>query len=187
MPAGFDYATCGFSYLDGNYGGSNDGVDESWGPALDGTPRSQYSTTAAGGAEVRPWIAHPNNVSGFFKTGHTITSNVAAQGANDRANFRLSLTRQDVNGLVPNNTLNRTTSALNAGADITSKLSANGTIQYIQNAGNNRAGTGYDEGNLMMDYVWFGRQVDIAGFKNNLVDPNGQQISWNYSYHNNTN
>ena len=22
----------------------------------------------------------------------------------------------------------------------------------------------------MMDYVWFGRQVDIAGFKNNLVD-----------------
>jgi TonB-linked SusC/RagA family outer membrane protein len=184
VPADFDYATCGFSYVDGNYGGTNDGVDESWGPRLDGTPRSQYSSTAAGGAEVRPWVAYPNNVSGFFQTGHTITSNVAAQGANDRANFRLSVTRQDVNGLVPNNTLNRTTSALNAGADITSKLSANGTIQYIQNAGNNRPGTGYDEGNLMMDYVWFGRQVDIAGFKNHVADADGNQISWNYSYHN---
>ena len=184
VPSDFDYASCGFSYLDGNYGGVNDGVDESWGPALDGTLRSQYSTTAAGGADLRPWVSHPNNVSGFFQTGHTITSNVAAQGSNDRANFRLSLTRQDVNGLVPDNTLNRTTSALNAGADITSKLSANGTIQYIQNSGNNRPGTGYDEGNVMMDYIWFGRQVNIAGFKNNLVDPNGQQISWNYSYHN---
>ena len=143
----------------------NDGVDESWGPPLDGTLRSQYSLTTAGAAEVRPWIAHPNNVSGFFQTGHTITTNGAAQGANDRANFRLSLTRQDVNGLVPDNTLNRTTSALSAGADITQKLSATGTIQYIQNQGNNRPGTGYDEGNLMMDYVWFGRQVDIAGFR----------------------
>ena len=45
----FNYATCGFSYVDGNYGGENDGVDESWGPALDGTLRSQYSTTTAGG------------------------------------------------------------------------------------------------------------------------------------------
>jgi TonB-linked SusC/RagA family outer membrane protein len=184
VPANFDYATCGFSYVDGNYGGENDGVDESWGPRLDGTPRSQYSTTVAGAAEVRPWVAHPNNVSSFFQTGHSITSNVAAQGANDRANFRLSVTRQDVAGLVPNNTLARTTSALSAGADITPKLSATGTIQYIQNQGNNRPGTGYDEGNFMMDYVWFGRQVDIAGFRNNLKDADGNQISWNYSYHN---
>jgi len=65
-PAGFDYATCGFSYVDGNYSGVNDGVDESWGPKLDGTMRSQFSFTTPMGAEVRPWIAHPNNVSGFF-------------------------------------------------------------------------------------------------------------------------
>jgi TonB-linked SusC/RagA family outer membrane protein len=184
VPNTFDYATCGFSYVDGNYGGVNDGVDESWGPKLDGTPRSQYSTTVPGAAEVRPWVAHPNNVSSFFQTGRTITSNGAAQGSNDRANVRLSLTRQDVSGIVPNNTLSRTTSALTAGADITSKLSTNGTIQYVQNQGSNRPGTGYDEGNPMMDYVWFGRQVDIAGFQHNMMDPNGDQISWNYSYHN---
>jgi TonB-linked SusC/RagA family outer membrane protein len=183
-PAGFDYATCGFSYVDGNYGGVNDGVDESWGPKLDGTPRSQYSTTVAGGAEVRPWVAHPNNVSSFFQNGRTITTNGAAQGSNERANFRLSLTRMDLDGIVPNNTLARTNAALTAGADITKRLNANATIQYIQNQGNNRPGTGYDEGNIMMDYIWFGRQVDIAGFKNNLTDANGNQISWNYSYHN---
>lgn len=183
-PSGFDYATCGFSYVDGNYTGVNDGVDESWGPKLDGTSRAQYSPTTAGAADVRPWVAHPNNVSGFFQTGRTITTNGAAQGSNERANFRLSLTRQDVEGIVPANTLNRTTSALTAGANITPRLNANGTIQYIQNQGNNRPGTGYDEANPMMDFVWFGRQVDIAGFKNHLADDNGNQISWNYSYHN---
>ncbi len=184
-PAGFDYAKCGFSFVDGNYGGENDGVDESWGPKLDGTMRSQFSLTQSGAAEVRPWVAHPNNVKNFFQTGRTVTTNGSAQGANDKANFRLSLTRQDVEGMVPNNTLARTTAALNAGANISSKLSTNGSIQYVQNQGNNRPGTGYDEANPMMGFVWFGRQVDVGALKTNYRDPNGDQISWNYSYHNN--
>ena len=184
-PAGFDYATCGFSYVDGNYGGENDGVDESWGPRLDGTPRSQFSTTTAGAAEVRPWVAHPDNIKNFFETGRTVTTNASAQGASEQANFRLSLTRQDVDGIVPNNTLNRTTAALNAGAQINSRLSTNGSIQYIQNQGNNRPGTGYDEANPMMGFVWFGRQVDVGALRQNYMDANGQHISWNYSYHSN--
>lgn len=184
-PNDFNYATCGFSYVDGNYGGVNDGVDESWGPALDGTPRAQFSYTNPGTAEVRPWVAHPNNISSFFQNGRTVTTNASAQGANDRANYRLGFTRQDVQGVVPNNTLNRTNAALTAGADITPRLSTNGSIQYINNQGNNRPGTGYDESNPLMGFIWFGRQVDIAGLKNHYIDPNGQQISWNYSYHDN--
>jgi TonB-linked SusC/RagA family outer membrane protein len=183
-PAGFNYATCGFSYVNGNYAGVNDGVDESWGPKLDGTMRSQFSLTTPKGAEVRPWVAHPNNVSSFFQDGKSITTNGAAQGSNERANFRLSVTRQDVDGLVPNNVLSRTTAGLSAGARISEKFSTDGNIQYIQNQGNNRPGTGYDESNPMMDFVWFGRQVDIAALQHSYVDPEGQQISWNYSYHN---
>ena len=179
------YATCGFSYVDGNYGGVNDGVDESWGPRLDGTPRYQYSYTTPGAAELRPWVAHPDNVKSFFQTGRTQVSNLAASGANDRANFRLSATNYDVTGIVPNNTFQRTTAALNAGANITSKLQATGEINYSKNSGLNRPGTGYDEANPMMGFVWFGRQVDIAQLKNHYTTPEGEQISWNYSYHNN--
>lgn len=185
VPAGFDYATCGFSYLDGNYGGVNDGVDESWGPRLDGGMRSQYSLTQAGAADVRPWIAYPDNVSGFFETGTTITNNGAAQGANDRASFRFSVTRQDVDGMSPANTFARTTAALNAGARVSQKLSTDANVQYIQNNGNNRPGTGYEETNPMMGFIWFGRQVDVATLKDKYKDSDGNQISWNYSYHNN--
>jgi TonB-dependent SusC/RagA subfamily outer membrane receptor len=179
------YKTCGFSYVDGNYNGVNDGVDESWGPRLDGTPRSQFSLTVPGGAEIRPWVAHPDNIKGFFQTGRTAIANVAAQGSNDRANFRLSLTDQDVQGIVPNNTFQRVTGTLNAGASVTSKLNATGNITYSKNSGQNRPGTGYDEANPMMGFVWFGRQVDVASLKTHYTTADGQQISWNYSYHNN--
>ena len=185
VPAGFDYAECGFSYLDGNYGGVNDGVDESWGPRLDGTQRSQFSLTEAGAAEMRPWIAHPNNVKNYFDLGKTFITNVAAQASTDRANVRLSLTNQDVAGIVPNNQLKRVAAALNAGANVTGKFSTTGTVQYIANQGINRPGTGYDEGNPMMGFVWFGRQVDADALRDRTRDQNGNQISWNYSYHNN--
>jgi len=179
------YATCGFSFVDGNYGGVNDGVDESWGPRLDGTPRMQFSLTTPGEGELRPWVAHPNNIRDFFQTGQTQITNVAAFGANDRANYRLSFTNQDQQGIVPNNSLKRITAALNAGAKVTERLQTNASIQYITNSGLNRPGTGYDEANPMMGFVWFGRQVDVAALKNHYVTPDGQQISWNYSYHNN--
>jgi TonB-linked SusC/RagA family outer membrane protein len=185
VPAGFDYAECGFSYLDGNYGGVNDGVDESWGPRLDGTPRSQFSLTEAGAAEVRPWVANPNNVKNYFDLGKTFITNVAAQASTDRANVRLSLTNQDVAGMVPNNRLKRVSASLNAGANVSGKFSTTGTIQYFANQGVNRPGTGYDEGNPMMGFVWFGRQVDADALRSRRRDANGNQISWNYSYHNN--
>jgi len=184
-PSGFNYAECGFSYVDGNYGGVNDGVDESWGPPLDGTPRSQFSLTEAGAAEVRPWVAHPNNVKNYFDLGKTFITNVAAQASTDRANVRLSVTNQDLSGIVPNNRLKRVAASLNAGANVSGRFSTTGTIQYIANQGVNRPGTGYDEGNPMMGFVWFGRQVDADALKTRLRDANGNQISWNYSYHNN--
>src|SRR5688500_18229726 len=122
-------------------------------------------------------MMHPEYVKICLETGKSTTSNVAAQGENDRANYRLSLTRQDVDGLVPSNTLGRTTAALNAGARVSEKLSTDASIQYIQNQGNNRPGTGYDEANPMMGFIWFGRQVDIATLKNRYIDADGQQIS----------
>jgi outer membrane receptor protein involved in Fe transport len=163
----------------------NDGADESWGPRLDGTPRSQHSFTAAGGADVRPWVAHPDNVRDYFDLGKSYVTNVAAQGSSDRANFRLSITNQDVSGLVPGNTLKRLTTALNAGAELSTKFSTSASLQYIANQGLNRPGTGYDEANPMMGFVWFGRQVDVASLKGRTRDVDGNQISWNYSYHNN--
>jgi TonB-linked SusC/RagA family outer membrane protein len=179
------YATCGFNFVNGIGGGRNDGADESWGPRLDGTMRNQFSLTTPRTGELRPWVAHPDNVKDFFETGRTVITNVSTQGANDKGNFRLSLSNMDVKGIVPNNSLGRLTGTLNAGANVSSRLNASGNITYTKNSGQNRPGTGYDEGNPMMGFVWFGRQVDVASLKTHITTPTGNMINWNYNYHSN--
>ena len=75
-----------FSYVDGKGGGINDGVDESWGPALDGRLIAQYnSPIAADGTRTpTPWIARPDNVKNFYNTGVTTTNSVGLTGGNEK-------------------------------------------------------------------------------------------------------
>ncbi|MBC7788313.1 MAG: SusC/RagA family TonB-linked outer membrane protein, partial [Anaerolineae bacterium] len=167
-----------FAYVDGRGGGTNDGTDESWGPKFDGQPRAQFFG-------VGPWVAAPDNVRDFFETGRTITNNISFSGSGERANARLSFTKEDVNGLAPGMALKKFATALNAGAELGERFSTTGSVQYINNKGFNRNGTGYDNGNMMQQFVWFGRQVDVQRLKNPRKDADGNQINWNHNYHDN--
>ena len=181
-----------FVWKNGAGGGTGDGEDASWGPRLDGTPRVQWFSNG----QPAPWVAHPDNVRDFFQTGKTITNNVSATGSSDKANFRLSFGSQDQSGIVPTSSTQRITTAANGSAMLGTKLNANASVQYVHNHGNNRPGTGYDEFNPMMGFVWFGRQVDTHQLQQLVYDTtlaaanraagvNCCQVNWNYNYHNN--
>ncbi len=66
-----------FSYVDGKGGGVNDGVDESWGPKLDGRLIPQFYSN---GVAV-PFVAHPDNVKDFFNTGLTFDNGISVAGS----------------------------------------------------------------------------------------------------------
>jgi TonB-linked SusC/RagA family outer membrane protein len=191
-----------FMFVDGAGGGVNDGLDQSFGPRLDGRttgctfqPGTQiYDTTqpcrqftAPGGA---PWIAHPDNVKDFFNTGHTRSSTIAFSGGNDRASARLSFGRDNITGYVPNNDFSKTSGLLNGTVKVTDRLTTDATLQYIKNGAVNRPGTGYNNG-LLETFVWFGRQVDINALRNYQQGgaanggPSNREFNWNYNYHNN--
>src|SRR3989441_10438403 len=113
-----------FDFVDGNFGGVNDGADESWGPKMDG--RSTGCVRVAGDTSIRvgapvtydathacnqffgagPWMAHPNNVRDFWQTGLMVNANVALARRSDRSNIRLSVGRTNESGMYPNNTNN---------------------------------------------------------------------------------
>jgi TonB-linked SusC/RagA family outer membrane protein len=171
-----------FEWSDGLGGGVNDGEDASWGPKLN--PDSMKVQWFSNG-QPAPWVAHPNNVRDFFQTGRTMANTFSASGSADRASFRLSLGTQDQKGIVPTSALQRITSSATGSAMLGTKVNASANVQYIHNRGNNRPGTGYDEFNPMMGFVWFGRQVDTKQLKDMVQDADGNQISWNYNYHNN--
>jgi TonB-dependent SusC/RagA subfamily outer membrane receptor len=174
-----------FSFFNGRGGGINDSVSQSWGPALLGQPIPQASLTEAGRAEVRPWIASPNSVSDYFDRGRTLATNVAAQGANESSQFRLSVANRSTNGLTPRSSLSRQSAVLSAGTQPSARLSLNGSLQYYRSHGQDRPGTGFDESNPVSVFSLMGRQVDVQALRDHLRDATGSQISWNYSGHNN--
>ena len=183
-----------FEWVDGNYGGVNDGVDESWGPRLDGRLICQFTSPGAGTASCQPtpWVAHPDNVKDFFKTGVTGSTTVGVSGGNERSYGRLSLGADNINGIFPNNLFQRRTASLSGTFKASEKLTADGSVQYIRNSGRNRPGVGYSGRNpLQSMFNWFGRQVDIEALRNfgqgGLVNggPATREFNWNYSYHNN--
>jgi TonB-linked SusC/RagA family outer membrane protein len=181
-----------FEYVDGAYGGVNDGVDESWGPRLDGRLLPQFDSPYDPETGVRtptPWIAHPNNIKSFFETGMKRTTNVAVAGAKNGADFRLSLNNQKIKGILPNTDLTKNSVALNGSLAVTDKITVGGSANYISNKSDNIAENGYNGGNPMQSLSqWFGRQVDMSVLKDRWEELNpitGTPFNWNSSYHNN--
>lgn len=166
-----------FSFVDGTGKGVNDGVDESWGPKLDGRLLPQFnSPIAADGTRIpTPWVANPDNVNQFFETGKTFTNNVAITGGNDNGDFRLSFTNLDQKGILPNTDYKRQTISLNAGWNLTKKLSIRATGNYVKDGSENRSNWG-------LYYIWFGRQVDMADLKDYTSPGSIYQQNWNYNY-----
>src|SRR3989442_198743 len=201
-----------FDFVDGNFGGTNDGADESWGPKLDGrttgcvmvpgtstddTPKPRLQCSGTG-----PCQAHPNNVRDFWQTGLMVNANVAVARSSDRSNVRLSIGRTNESGMYPHNTNKRTDIALSRGTQGSHHWSAEASVNYINDGMKNQPAQAYEEIDPMQNFIWFGRQVDTRLLKQNLYrdpnDPLTQQIltgvpglradapiqySWNYSYH----
>ncbi|WP_221390288.1 SusC/RagA family TonB-linked outer membrane protein [Dyadobacter sp. NIV53] len=167
-----------FSYVDGKGGGVGDGVDESWGPKLDGQLIPQFnSPIAADGTRTpTPWIANPDNVNQFYQTGKTYTNSVAVTGGNDKGDFRLSFTNLDqASGILPNTNYKRRTVSLNAGWNLTKKLNIRATGNYVKDGSDNR-------NNFGLYFIWFGRQVDMNSLTTYKKPGSIYQNNWNDNY-----
>ena len=174
-----------FSYVDGKGGGVADGVDESWGPRLDGRLLPQYNSPIGsdGIRTATPWVAQPDNIKNFHETGVTTTNNIAIAGGSDKADFRLSFTNLYQKGMYPNTNYKRNTVAFNAGYQLSKTLTARASVNYIRDGSDNRQ-------NLNLYWTWFGRQVDLEDLKQYEqpgTDPSQWPVqrNWNTNYWNN--
>lgn len=166
-----------FSYVDGKGGGINDGVDESWGPKMDGRLIPQFNSN---GVAV-PFVAHPNNVKDFFNTGITYENSISVAKSDEKSDFRLGINNQKQTGIVPNSEVNKTNFTINSNYQISESIKVGVTGNYIVTdapalpggpSGNRAAG-------VMLQFLWFGRQVDINALRNN------RDVNWNNSYYSN--
>ena len=204
-----------FEFLDGNGGGVRDGVDESWGPKMEGQLIKQFdspTTNVFRGGDVgnlntiigpvdyaaqlarrgeiiaTPFLAYPDNIRDFFETGLTFSQNVAVSGGNESSDVRVSYTLLDQKGMVPNTDLKRHNFALSAGYKLNKKLSFRATANYIKNLSNNRPSLSYGTENIMYLFnCWFPRSLNINSFRDywQIGREDLNQFNFNYNYHDN--
>lgn len=175
-----------FSYKDGAGGGKNDNVDESWGPKLDiGLLIPQWNSPVVNGVrQATPWVSYPDNVRDFFELGKTFENNIAIEGSGEDYSVRFSYTNSVQKGMVPNTDLTRNNVQVNATTSPYRYLALNVTGSYVNSKSENMPVYGYSSQNVMQQFMWFGRQVDVLDLKEYKYS-DGSIRNWNSSYHNN--
>jgi TonB-linked SusC/RagA family outer membrane protein len=182
-----------FEFVDGAGGGYNDGVDESWGPALDkGLSFVQWDSYKVGGAPL-PWISHKDNVKDFYETGLAQSNNISLSAGSDDASFRMSIGNSDERGMVYNTDLKKFNVSLNGNVKLGEKLTGGVTMNYFNDKSNNINIGGYDNENPAQQFIWSARNVKFTDLKDwrNLplaaegTPAEGTPINWNTNFQNN--
>jgi TonB-linked SusC/RagA family outer membrane protein len=132
--------------------------------------------------QARPYVAAANDPTSFFE--NPLSSNVSlfVDGGSDRGSFKLGYTRSDDKGILPKSKISKDLLNLQASYNITSKLTANASVNFSKVTGLGRYGTGYGDARSLASGFrqWWQMNVDVkeqeAAY--NLTKDN---ITWNMS------
>ncbi|GGG61595.1 SusC/RagA family TonB-linked outer membrane protein [Hymenobacter glacieicola] len=195
-----------FKYGNGLGGGINDNISYSYGPRLDAgllIPQYDSPVTLPDGREVRgadtqvysglpitptPFVAHPNNLRDFYRTGHTAINNLAVSGDYEKGSYRLSFTDLNSQSIIPGVNLKRRTLAARLQFEPTRRLKFSSSLNYINSGSANRPATKYGSENTNYALsAWLGRQTDVNPMKQYWQPglEGIQQYSYNYTYFDN--
>lgn len=147
----------------------------SWGPRMEG----QSYTNWLGQQDTYTPNPMRNPYKEFYQTGHTMSNTLAFEGRSDKGSFRLSITDEDGQGIVGNNTLSKQTLSLRGSSKLTNKFSVDGKMTYITSKVNNRPQLAEGSGNTALQLSLMPRDIRLEDVKNNTVNSNGDEIKWN--------
>ena len=159
--------------------------DASWGPRIVGQehipwyawyPGTQYT------GKTEPLTAYPDNIRDFYDTGITNNTNVNLSQASENYSVRLSLTSQDVQGLIPNSNLNKYTVATQTSFDLGKYFTVGANINYVTQKVRGEFTDGYSNQSSGSFNSWFHRDLDINKLRElkDLKSPQGAAASWNH-------
>lgn len=177
-----------FSYVDGKGAGVNDGVDESWGPRLDIgllIPQFDSPLDADGNRVATPWVSHPNNVHDYFRMGISTNSGISVARGDDKYQFRVGYNYEKQVSIVPDAGTNKTNISLNTDYHLAKWIVVGATANYIVYTAPSLPGSATPSGSNvrsnspMLQFLWFGRQVDTNSLKADYTR------NWNSSYYDN--
>lgn len=129
--------------------------------------------------KATPWIAGKNNPNSIYKASITAVNSVSLDGGNETSSFRLGFTNLLQEGNLPNSEIKRNTINFSGSHELSDKLTASTTFNFIKTDGKGRYGTGYSSKNVMQQFrQWFQTNVDFKEMQQAYFSTR-ENITWN--------
>lgn len=142
----------------------------SWGPKLDG----QTVTNHLG--EEAALVPVDDPFRSYYQNGHSLMNTLAFNGGNETSAFRVSLTQQNSEGIVPNNTLAKQTLNVRGSSKLGKVIEVDSKITYIHHKAQDRPYIAEDNANPSFAFLNLPRNISTEILKNNTTDADGNQV-----------
>jgi len=155
-----------YSYGASADGASTSGTSSAFGPRFNGQSYFQYDPTKQGPGSVRtPWQPYKGGIKDFWRTGYTLSNNIALEGGNENGAARLSFTHTKNEWIMPNTGFERMTAALSVNYKISERLKVTAKANYTNKQSDNLPGTGYNNQSIAYFMIFQNPNVDLAWYK----------------------
>ncbi|MBC6491473.1 SusC/RagA family TonB-linked outer membrane protein [Flavihumibacter stibioxidans] len=146
-------------YSQGNGGNFTANAGQSWGEKMTGQQVTDWT------GKQTALSAQPDNIKDFFRTGKNINNSISINGGFDKVQSYFSYSNNYVDGIIPDNHLNRHTINFRMNAKLSSKLSADAKATYMVQNLYNKPRLG-EESSVMMNLYKMPRNVSLDDVKN---------------------
>ena len=145
----------------------------SWGGKYDGSDAMFYDGV------LRPYVIQDNNYANFYKTGSSLTSNVALTGSTESTRYRLSYSNLNYDGILPTNTTSRNNFSLNLTTNQGKKLSIAVNAKYISEKTHNRPRVLGEGGSSTFAILALPQDIPLSLLREKKYTANGFDNPWN--------
>jgi|WetSurMetagenome_2_1015567.scaffolds.fasta_scaffold11305_2 TonB-linked SusC/RagA family outer membrane protein len=130
--------------------------------------------------QSKPWLAAKNGPITFFEKPITYSNSVAIDKSFINGSLRMSYNNFNTKGLMPNSKLNKDNFLVNGSWNVSKRLTATASANFIKQNAIGRNSTGYDDNILTNMRQWAETNLD---YKDQLEAYNATQrnLTWNYN------
>ncbi|MEM0519493.1 MULTISPECIES: SusC/RagA family TonB-linked outer membrane protein [Aequorivita] len=159
-----------FTFEDINGDGIDDQVenyvdDASYGPAYDPNlfiyKWNSFDPSLPTYLQKSAYVAAANGPLNFFETPISLTNSISISNGLEGGSYRMSYTKLDQSGLMPNSQLDRHNFIFSGTYDVTEKLTASGFANYIKTDALGRNSTGYNDNVVGNMKQWWSVSTDV--------------------------
>ena len=166
---GKQFNTAGEKYY--SYGATADGAGTSgtssaFGPRFNGQMYFQYDPEKEGpGTERTLWRPYKNNIKDFWRTGFTVSNNIAIEGGNENSSARASITHTKNEWIMPNTGFERINAAVSLNFKVSDRLRIQSKINYTNKQSDNLPATGYNNQSIAYFMIFQNPNVDLQWYR----------------------